>query len=316
MSLDLRTVKTGTTIELDTPHAAFTIENAGYYRVEVGDQNTSFTTRRGGRASVTPANGESAAVASSEQVVVSGERAAAARDLRRARARRVGSLELHAHRPAARRGRARATCPTASTASTISTTTATGAWCRRTAPSGCRAWPPAGRRTAPARGSSDPYYGWTWVDAAPWGWAPFHYGRWVRVGGYWGWAPGPLVARPYYAPALVAFFDVPSVTFGVSFGHAATSWVALGWGEPCSRGGARAAGAATPHWVGWGGPRVVNNVVINNTTIVNVNEVNDWSNADHHGAVVGVSRDQFGRGRIQHAALRPGQGREVPTGAR
>ena len=57
VSLDLRTVKTGMTIELDTPHAAFTIENAGYYRVEVSDQNTSFTTRRGGRASVTPASG-------------------------------------------------------------------------------------------------------------------------------------------------------------------------------------------------------------------------------------------------------------------
>ena len=20
--------------------------------------------------------------------------------------------------------------------------------------------------------------GWTWVDDAPWGWAPYHYGRW------------------------------------------------------------------------------------------------------------------------------------------
>ena len=51
--------------------------------------------------------------------------------------------------------------------------------------------------------------------------------------------------------------------------------------------------------MGWGGPRVVNNVVVNNTTIVNVNQINHWSNAGHKGAVVGVSRDKFGRGRIQ-----------------
>jgi hypothetical protein len=25
-------------------------------------------------------------------------------------------------------------------------------------------------------------WGWTWVDNAPWGFAPFHYGRWVGAG--------------------------------------------------------------------------------------------------------------------------------------
>ena len=77
----------------------------------------------------------------------------------------------------------------------------------------------------------DPYYGWTWVDAAPWGWAPFHYGRWVSVGGYWGWAPGPLVARPYYSPALVAFFGGPSFSVGFSFGDAATQLGRAGLGR-------------------------------------------------------------------------------------
>ncbi len=37
----------------------------------------------------------------------------------------------------------------------------------------------------------DPW-GWTWVDNAPWGFAPFHYGRWVYVGNRWGWLPGPV----------------------------------------------------------------------------------------------------------------------------
>ncbi len=48
-------------------------------------------------------------------------------------------------------------------------------------------------------------WGWTWVDDNSWGYAPFHYGRWVSVGGRWGWVAGPVEVRPVYAPALVVF---------------------------------------------------------------------------------------------------------------
>jgi len=61
------------------------------------------------------------------------------------------------------------------------------------------------------------YWGWAWVDDSPWGFAPFHYGRWVQWRGRWCWAPGTYVARPVYAPALVAFVGGPSVSFGMSF---------------------------------------------------------------------------------------------------
>ncbi len=34
-------------------------------------------------------------------------------------------------------------------------------------------------------------YGWTWVSDWDWGWAPFHYGRWMSLTGYgWCWIPG------------------------------------------------------------------------------------------------------------------------------
>lgn len=46
-------------------------------------------------------------------------------------------------------------------------------------------------------------WGWTWVDAMPWGFAPFHYGRWVQINNQWGWTPGTYTPRPTYAPALV-----------------------------------------------------------------------------------------------------------------
>jgi hypothetical protein len=78
----------------------------------------------------------------------------------------------------------------------------------------------------------DPW-GWTWVDDAPWGFAPFHYGRWAYMGGGWGWVPGPVVARPVYAPALVAF--VGGGGWGVSIGIGGgfgVGWFALGPREP------------------------------------------------------------------------------------
>ncbi|HYM29362.1 MAG TPA: DUF6600 domain-containing protein [Steroidobacteraceae bacterium] len=48
-------------------------------------------------------------------------------------------------------------------------------------------------------------WGWTWVDDARWGYAPSHYGRWVRYHSDWCWVPGPRRGRPVYAPALVGW---------------------------------------------------------------------------------------------------------------
>ena len=56
-----------------------------------------------------------------------------------------------------------------------------------------------------------PPWGWTWVDDAPWGYAPFHYGRWVALHGAWCWVPGPRPLRPMYAPALVAWTRGPGL---------------------------------------------------------------------------------------------------------
>jgi hypothetical protein len=39
----------------------------------------------------------------------------------------------------------------------------------------------------------DTEYGWTWASGWAWGWAPFHYGRWVGLANSrWGWVPGTL----------------------------------------------------------------------------------------------------------------------------
>ncbi len=75
-------------------------------------------------------------------------------------------------------------------------------------------------------------WGLTWVDAAPWGYAPSHYGRWVRVGPRWGWCPGAYVARPYWAPALVGWYGGAGWGLSVGAGAPVYGWVPLGWGDP------------------------------------------------------------------------------------
>ena len=72
-------------------------------------------------------------------------------------------------------------------------------------------------------------WGWTWVEDEPWGFAPFHYGRWASVNGGWFWVPGPLVVRPVWAPALVAFVGGgPGFHFSAGVG---VGWFPLAPGE-------------------------------------------------------------------------------------
>lgn len=76
-------------------------------------------------------------------------------------------------------------------------------------------------------------WGWTWVDDAPWGFAPFHYGRWAYIGASWGWIPGPYWYRPWYSPALVGWFGGPGWGFGFGFGFGPRfGWCPLGFREP------------------------------------------------------------------------------------
>jgi hypothetical protein len=119
-------------------------------------------------------------------------------------------------------------------------------------------------------------WGWTWVDDAPWGFAPFHYGRWVSFGGSWGWAPGPYYVRPYYAPALVAWFGGPGFGIGFGFGFGGGfGWCPLGFGEP--------------FFPWYGASRgYFRNVNISNTRITNITNItNNYYNNRNVGGLYG-----------------------------
>ena len=134
------------------------------------------------------------------------------------------------------------------------------------------------------------WYGWTWVSYDPWGWAPFHYGRWFWGAGYgWCWYPGPVYVRPYWSPALVAFFGFGGFHVGIGFGGPGFGWVPLAPFE------------VFHPWYGrgfYGGFRD-RNVMVNHINIVNnVNIVNNYRNARVTNGVTAVNANDFARGRM------------------
>jgi len=205
-ALDLKRLPSGERIEIDAPNGAFTIDRAGYYRVDV-DGGTTFSARRGGGATVIPAGGDASQVPDGQQVVLQGT------DTATVTASAAPEEDAWDHWNDQRDGglpaQARSAQYVPPNVAGTDDLDRSGDW--RQTPNYGNVWVP---RDVPAgwapystgRWVWDPYYGWSWVDDAPWGWAPYHYGRWVYDAGYWGWAPGPVVAAPVYAPALVAFF--------------------------------------------------------------------------------------------------------------
>ncbi len=144
-------------------------------------------------------------------------------------------------------------------------------------------------------------WGWTWIDDAAWGFAPFHYGRWVMIGGGWAWVPGPVAPRPVYAPALVAFVGGRGFTMAVGGGGVgAVAWFPLGPREVFVP-----AYAVSPVYV-----NRVNVVTVTNVTVVNrvyVNQTVGVTAVDHRAFVsaqpVGRAMVAVPPGALAHAEI-------------
>jgi len=128
-------------------------------------------------------------------------------------------------------------------------------------------------------------WGWTWVEDEPWGFAPFHYGRWAFVEGGWCWAPGPVVVRPVYAPAFVAFVGGGGFSFGFGIG-AGVAWFPL---------------APREVFVPWYHTSMayVNNVNITNTRVNITNITNVYNN--YHSTTTNVTRINYANQHVPSA---------------
>ena len=161
----------------------------------------------------------------------------------------------------------------------------------------------------------DPW-GWTWVDDEPWGYAPFHYGRWCSVGGRWGWVPGPVAVSAVYAPARVVFVGAGG-GFGGNMG-----WFPLGPREVyvpsyrVSRGYVDRVNVSNTTVNRTTVTNVYNTTIVNNnTTINNVTYVNK----NVAGAVTAVPQQAFRSGQPVARAAVPVNARQiasVPVSAR
>lgn len=292
VSFDIRSITQGDIIEVDTPHAVFTIEHPGYFRVEVNAQTTRFITHRGGTATVTTPDGRSMSIQPSEDIVVSANNP-----------ERVATYAAPPPDEWDRWNDERSDRLTESISSRYVSPDVYGVeeldhyghWrvVREYGP----VWVPdnVGPDWVPYSTGSwawDPYYEWTWIDTAPWGWAPFHYGRWVFVDSAWCWSPGPILRRPVYSPALVAFMiRNDDVYLRFSTGLPGLWWVALSWGEPVLPWWGPPRHRGHPHWHGWGGPRLAFDV-----------KKHHYHNARFPRAVHHMPGDRFGRERFHSRA--------------
>ncbi len=221
----VRRAESNVTLEIDTPNAAVTFLAPGEYRLDIEpDMDTTVITVRNGEVEVSGTHLEFL-VRPGERVQISGPDAM---EYGRAAARRADSFDRfceNRERYVEQSISARYVAPETNGYYDLD---GSGAWHEdaRLGP----VWAP---RELPADWT--PYrfghwdwiepWGWTWIDDAPWGFAPFHYGRWASVDGAWSWVPGARDIRPVYAPSLVMFARESRREAGL------VAWFPLGPGE-------------------------------------------------------------------------------------
>jgi hypothetical protein len=248
--IQLNSLATGQTLSVNTPRGTVSIKQAGRYEIVAGDTNdATLVTVVDGAAHVS-ATGMDLDVGPQQTASIGGSDTFQGN---------VGAMQQDAFLQAQLRvvpARVAASVPRAVQYMTGGAELASYGSYTQTQQYG-QVWYPRDvpRDWAPYRDGHWAYvspWGWTWVDNARWGFAPFHYGRWVQVQDRWGWvaggggeaAPGYQsnyggggggYEYPVYSPALVTFVGVAAgVGIGISIGAGefAPAWVPLGPREP------------------------------------------------------------------------------------
>jgi FecR protein len=230
INIRVRELREGDQYEVDTPNLAFTVKQAGAFRIDVNENGdvTRITAIRG-EGEVTAA-GQTYAVHTGERAEFTGTdsikyqtSAAAALD---GLDRWSNERDLRADNSVSARYVSR-------DVPGIADLDDNGTW--REEPDYGSVWYPNSVSAGWAPYSYGAWnwvgpWGWSWVGYEPWGFAPFHYGRWAFTGGGWGWCPGPFYGRPFYGPAFVGFLG-GGFGFGFGFGGG-IGWFPLGFREP------------------------------------------------------------------------------------
>ncbi len=251
--LRVRHVDDDDSYEVDTPNLAFNILQPGEYRLDVSeDGSQTVTTVWHGRGRVT-GGGLTYTVVANQSATFTGNEQHLDYDLGQIRSR--DQFDTWAFDRDDREDRADSANYVSREMTGYEDLDEYGDWSYVAGYGPC--WRPRGivGGWAPYRFGHWAYvgpWGWTWVEDEPWGFAPFHYGRWAFVNAGWFWVPGPVVVRPVWAPALVAFV-------GGGPGFHFSAGVGVGW-FPLAPGEVYVPGYRVSR-------RYVNNVNITNTSV-------------------------------------------------
>ena len=231
LDLDVRRIHGNETYEIDTPTLAFVADRVGDYRVDVDAQGkvTTVTVRRGG-GELYGENGARVQIGEGQSLAFDNPQLRDYKTVRIEQAAPRDDFDTFVSERTRRYERPVAANYVSEDVVGYEDLDAYGSW--NDAPEYGHVWYPnnVGADWAPyhdGRWTWVEPWGWTWVDDAPWGFAPFHYGRWVYNESRWGWVPGPVDVRPVYAPALVAFVGGGGVGLDISVGGP-IGWFALG----------------------------------------------------------------------------------------
>jgi hypothetical protein len=315
VNVRLQRLEEDETFEVDTPNLAFSLLRAGEYRIEVNEAgDATIVTVRGGEGEVT-GGGQAYTVHANQHATFTGTDQLTS-DFEEARG--YDDFDEWCRERDRRENSAQSTKYVSRDVIGYEDLDEHGVW--EPAPDYGYVWVP---RTVVVGWAPYRYghwvwiwpWGWTWVDDAPWGFAPFHYGRWVVLRSRWCWVPGPLVARPVYAPALVAWVGGPRFGVALAAGHVGggVAWFPLGPREVY----------VPPYAVS---RRYVTNVNVTNTTVNNVYVTNVYNNYTTNnvtniryvnrsapGAVTATSQQTFTSAQAVHRNLIAVNEREVAS---
>lgn len=228
IAVRVRRIEAGDAFEIDTPNASVSPLEAGEYRVSVNPKGdaTDVTARTGG-IEVTNAK-RAFEIAANQRAHVNRVR------LERAttNAPSTDAFDRFCEDRDAREARAESGKYVSSAIIGAADLDGYGVW--QTSPELGPYWKPkhVNPDWAPyrfGRWAWTESWGWAWIDDAPWGFAPFHYGRWTELEGSWVWAPGKSRASPAFAPALVVFLNArkPESQFSRWLEKAGVAWLPL-----------------------------------------------------------------------------------------
>jgi len=321
LNITVRRLDSDEIFEVDTPNQAFSILQPGVYRVQATeDGQTSIVTVRSGRGEVT-GGGRTYTVNSGLSGTFYGTDSLEANIYRAGATDEFDDWCLQRDRRFERSQSARYVSPYVVGYEDLDEY---GSW-RADLSYGNVWFPRVSAGWAPYRDGHWAWispWGWTWVDDSPWGYAPFHYGRWASIRGNWGWIPGPISVRPVYAPALVVFIGGPSFNLSIAIGggRGDVGWFPLGPREV--------------YVPGYNTSRTyvnrvnISNTIVNTTVITNVynNRANNqymrnvqYANRRAPGGVTAVPPSVFsGSQPVARAAIRvrPGDVASAPVAIR